>query len=102
MAYPITPTDWGRIYAYLFWLKTDGQTAKYNNLKKLFETKPRTAVLLIQLEMTSSPHNAPPLTSFTHLFEHWIPEDWENDDNKLGDIARGIRPNVNVIVRMCC
>ncbi len=96
--------DWGRIYAYLFWLKTSvgqGHQKEYKRLKKLCEQDPRTAVgdIVSSMENSAGTTGMPALNYHGRIFEHSLPQELDNFE-KLTLIAQNGKRSIGVLMRL--
>ena len=98
----ITPDDWGRIYAYLFWVKEEEASSTlpvghptYADLRDDFEKDPFTTIPRIRTLMTDA---TAPDFSYNYLFEAWFPSAWT--PTFLDEIAQGVKPDHVLIIRM--
>jgi len=104
----ITDTQWGRIYAYLWWMfrfhngdDPDGLGHDGAWLRNEFETNPASAVDEI-VEVLNRVYSAGIDTTDLMLFEIVKPPRTMPDNDKLRDIAAGNDPRYRLMPRLSC
>ena len=98
----LSAKDWGRIFAYLFWLRAMEQYELYSSLRAQCEYHLSRGVQLIVKRINENSKN-PILEDYEYLFQAFVPEDWkEIPGNFFKNIAEGKKPTYSIGMRMSC